>query len=98
MDRVKEWLEINPSLRDSDEKLTSNIWFDDLKNKGLQSNAGGMTDAYLDGGTYVKSFYTLLNRPDCTKINIMGRSQRRLHHLINWNAAVPCIIPEQYKK
>ena len=57
-----------------------------------------MSEAYLAGGTYVKTFYTLLNRPDCTKINLMGRTDLRMHHLINWENAVPCIIDEQFKK
>lgn len=63
-----------------------------------QKTQGGMSEAYLAGGTYIKTFYTLLNRPDCTKINLMGRTDLRMHHLINWENAVPCIIDEQFKK
>jgi len=74
------------------------IPFIQLNQYQTQSNAGGMTDAYLEGGTYVKSFYTLLNRPDCTKINTMGISNVRLHHSIKWKNAVPYIIDEKYKK
>lgn len=74
------------------------IPFVQLNQQQTQKSAGGMTDAYLDGGTYVKSFYTLLNRPDCTKINTMGVSNRRLHHSISWDNAVPMIIKEKYKK
>ena len=40
MERVKKWLEEKPDLRDSDEKLTSNIWYDDLKNKGYAYQVG----------------------------------------------------------
>lgn len=57
-----------------------------------------MSDAYIDSGTYTKSFYTVMNRPDCTKINKMGRTNKRFHHLINWSVAVPLIIDEKYKK
>lgn len=74
------------------------IPFIQLDQVQTQKTKGGMTEAYLDGGTYIKSFYTVLNRPDCTKISIMGRSNKRLHHLISWDNAVPCIIDEKYKK
>lgn len=63
-----------------------------------QSNKGGMTDIYMSGGTYVKSFYTILFNPSCVQIITMGRSARRLHHSISWDNAVPCIIDESYKK
>lgn len=74
------------------------IPFIQLDQKTTQKTQGGMSEAYLAGGTYVKTFYTLLNRPDCTKINLMGRTDLRMHHLINWENAVPCIIDEQFKK
>ena len=69
-----------------------------LDQKDTQSNAGGMTDVYIDGGTYVKSFYSVIVSPSCVKISQMGVSSKRLHHLISWNNAVPCIINEKYKK
>lgn len=69
-----------------------------LNQKQTQQTAGGMTDAYVDGGTYVKSFYTIITRPDCTSISQMGMKHKRLHHHINWKYAVPYIIPETYKK
>ena len=53
---------------------------------------------YLDSGTYVKSFYTVMYAPACACIRMMGTKHRRLHHSINWNAAVPKIISEQFKK
>lgn len=63
-----------------------------------QQNAGGLTETYLHYGTYVKSFYTLMANPSCVKIGETGTNHRRLHHRINWNAAVPCILEEQYRK
>lgn len=57
-----------------------------------------MTDAYIDGGTYVKSFYTVMYCPSFTKIITMGRTNRRLHHSISWPNAVPLIIDERHKK
>lgn len=74
------------------------IPFIQLDQKTTQKTQGGMSEAYLAGGTYVKTFYTLLVRPDCTKINLMGRTDLRMHHLINWENAVPCIIDERFKK
>lgn len=74
------------------------IPFIQLDQKQTQKTKGGMTEAYIDGGTYVKSFYTLLNRPDCTKISLMGRTDKRMHHLINWTTATPMIIDDKYKK
>lgn len=74
------------------------IPFVQLDQMQTQKTKGGMTEAYLDGGTYIKSFYTVICRPDCTKINSMGRTNKRLHHLIDWDKAVPVIIGEKYKK
>ena len=69
-----------------------------LEQLETQSNSGGLTEFYLDGGTYVKSFYTVLFSPSCTKINLMGNKNKRLHHMIKWNNAVPKIIEEKFKK
>ena len=79
-------------------KVFMTIPFIQIDQKTTQKNKGGMSEAYLDGGTYVKSFYTILNRPDCTEINLMGRTDKRLHHLISWKNACPMIIDEKYKK
>lgn len=72
---------------------------DVMINQGqTQANSGGLTDAYLDNGTYVKSIYTVMLAPSCTKISMMGGSHRRLHHKIYWNNCTPKIINEKYKK
>lgn len=59
-----------------------------------QSNEGGMTDIYIDGGTYIKSFYSVMYAPSCVHVGIMGRNQRRLHHSVAWNNCAPVILPE----
>lgn len=74
------------------------IPFIQIDQQQTQKTKGGMTDSYIDGGTYVKSFYTILNRPDCTEINLMGRTNKRMHHLIKWKYAAPVIINQKYKK
>ena len=63
-----------------------------------QSNAGGLTDIYLDNGTYVKSFYSVIHQPQCAKISTMGNKFRRIHHKINWDRCTPKILNEKWKK
>lgn len=63
-----------------------------------QTNKGGMTDVYLDSGTYLKSFYSVMMCPSCVKISRMGNTNKRIHHSINWNYAVPKILSESYQK
>jgi len=69
-----------------------------LEQKQTQSNNGGMTDIYLDGGTYKKSFYTVLFSPSCAKIAMMGHTTNRIHHRVSWNACAPKIIRETHRK
>lgn len=62
-----------------------------------QSNPGGLTEIYLDSGTYIKSFYTVIYCPSfaCARYDVhMGR----IHHRISWNNAVPKILSERCKK
>jgi hypothetical protein len=63
-----------------------------------QSLDGGLTEMYLESGTYVKSFYTILYRPSCAVIGLMGTAHKRLHHKIKWKYTVPQIISEEWKK
>lgn len=63
-----------------------------------QKNKGGLTDMYEQYGTYVKSFFSVMTNPSSIKIYEMGCSSRRIHHRIEWNNAVPCIIREEHKK
>lgn len=63
-----------------------------------QSNSGGLTDIYLDNGTYVKSFYSVIHQPQCVRISTMGNKFRRIHHKILWEHCTPKIINQKYKK
>ena len=63
-----------------------------------QANSGGLTDIYLDMGTYVKSFYTVVISPSSVKISMMGNKNMRIHHKVNWRKTIPCILNERYKK
>ena len=69
-----------------------------LEQKQTQSNEGGMTDIYLDNGTYIKSFYSIIFQPSAVTISLMGNKNNRLHHRVNWNATTPLILDEKYKK
>ena len=63
-----------------------------------QTNSGGMTDAYLNHGTYQKSFYSVICEPSCAKIGVMGTSFPRIHHHILWDYCTPKIINEKFRK
>lgn len=63
-----------------------------------QASSGGMTEMYLNEGTYIKSFYTVMYCPSFTRITMMGHYHKRIHHRITWNHAVPKIIEEKYRK
>lgn len=63
-----------------------------------QTNPGGITEAYLQYGTYVKSFYSVMLRPDCVKISTFGQTHKRIHHRVYWKTAVPKIISSSFKK
>jgi len=63
-----------------------------------QKALGGMTDIYNNNGTYVKSFFTVMAMPSCTKVGILNTEHKRIHHKTKWNNAVPKIINEKYKK
>ena len=69
-----------------------------LEQLETQSNSGGLTEMYLELGTYVKSFYTVMYHPSGVDIRLMGNKHMRLHHFVHWDNCVPCIISEKYKK
>lgn len=72
-----------------------------LNQLATQSNAGGMTDMYLDGGTYRKSFYSVMHSPSCVRIGELGdprNPHRRIHHSINWRRTSPMILRETVRR
>ncbi len=69
-----------------------------LKQTDTQSNDGGLTDIYLDQGTYVKSFYSVMFCPSSVKVGMLNTERSRLHHRVSWNNAIPVILNEKYKK
>jgi len=69
-----------------------------LNQRTTQQNAGGLTDSYLENGTYVKSFYSVMYEPSCVAVNEMGEQHRRLHHRVSWDNTTPAILAERYRK
>lgn len=69
-----------------------------LDQADTQKGSGGMVEAYINSGTYVKSFYSVMLNPAVVKIKLMGVDHPRLHHSIAWKNLTPCIINETYKK
>lgn len=69
-----------------------------LEQAATQKISGGMTDAYLKYGTYVKSFTTVMMHPSSVVVSMMGFTTNRLHHLIKWRHTTPMILDEKYKK
>jgi hypothetical protein len=77
--------------------LMGTVPFVSLRQNTTQSNKGGMTELYIDSGTYFKSFYTVMFNPSSVCIQQMGDKHMRLHHHIKWDSAVPKIILEKHK-
>lgn len=63
-----------------------------------QSHSTGMTELYLDYGTYAKSFYSVMIQPSFVKLSKMGTANPRIHHQVDWRHGVPKIINPKYKK
>jgi hypothetical protein len=69
-----------------------------------QAQSGGLTEIYLDSGTYYKSFLSVMWEPSCVQVAVMGSPEDgqaahyRIHHRVDWRRAVPCILPHRYRK
>lgn len=72
-----------------------------VKQEQTQQNAGGLTEAYLDMGTYVKSFYAVMMNPSCCTVQEMGdpiSGNTRMHHRLRHVNAYPMIMSDRYRK
>jgi hypothetical protein len=63
-----------------------------------QKQRGGMSESYLELGTYVKSFYSVMLYPCAVKISVVGYLYPRIHHSVLWEYCAPKIISEKYRK
>lgn len=68
-----------------------------LDQKDTQSQSSGITEMYQRFGTYCKAFTTVMMMPSSVRVSMMNSNNPRLHHSIDWNRTVPCIIQEKYK-
>lgn len=71
--------------------------------KPTQSVDGGMSDIYRDYGTYMKTFYAVISMPSCVSVSVMrdfqnGGKNSRIHHNVNWDACVPKILNQKWRK
>jgi hypothetical protein len=69
-----------------------------LQQEPTQTISGGTSELYKSIGTYAKSFYSVMVAPSCVKVSMMGRTDRRIHHKITWNNAVPKIVSEDLRR
>lgn len=73
-----------------------------LNQMATQKNAGGMTDVYVNSGTYLKTFYSVMMCPSAVKVSTMGGGNgiayKRIHHRISWKNCAPCILREEWRK
>lgn len=68
-----------------------------LEQQSTQQTSGGLTDMYKENGTYVKSFFSVMVAPSCVKISEMGCTDRRIHHLVDWEKCTPKIISDRFR-
>lgn len=63
-----------------------------------QKSKGGMSDEYKDDGTWAKTMFSVVARPDCTSVSRMGQTNMRIHHSIDWRACCPKIVRDGFRK
>jgi len=63
-----------------------------------QKLKGGMTEMYMEQGTYMKSFYTVMMAPSCVTVKLMQTTHPRPHHRMKWVNTVPKIISDKHRK
>lgn len=81
--------------RQGDIYLQVNRWL--LQQQSTQKQKGGMSEAYLDKGTYLKSFYSVMYAPSCVKIAVLKERNARIHHNVDWDRCAVKIISGKWK-
>lgn len=69
-----------------------------ISQETTQASDGGLTEMYLEVGTYVKSFYSIMCCPSAVKIAMMGTEHPRIHHRVDWNKCAVKIVREEHRK
>jgi len=67
-----------------------------LRQLATQQNPGGISEMYIEKGTYVKSFYSIMANPSCVGLMKMGMTHKRIHHSVKWDNAVPKIMRQKH--
>jgi hypothetical protein len=68
-----------------------------LTQPNTQTTDGGLTDLYVELGTYNKSFFTVMASPSSVSIGMITSKHKRIHHKINWKHTVPCILSPDWR-
>lgn len=63
-----------------------------------QKSKGGMSGEYKDDGTWAKTMFSVVARPDCVSVSRMGQTNMRIHHNIDWRACCPKIVRDEFRK
>lgn len=63
-----------------------------------QTKDGGISENYISRGTYLKSFYTVLESPSSVKVKVMMSKYWRIHHGIAEENTYPRVVSGRYKK
>jgi hypothetical protein len=69
-----------------------------INQKDTQQEKKGLSEMYVDNGTYVKSMFSVIYNPSCVKASMMNASHKRIHHTIKWINTTPMILDLKYKK
>lgn len=61
---------------------------------------GGLTEDYIEQGTYTKSFYSVMRCPSGVKVSMLvdRNVNPRIHHKVNYKRVAPEIIPQRYRR
>ena len=86
------------TLLGSQGKLLFTVAKVSINQMDTQTNAGGMTDLYINCGTYTKSFFTVMCMPSAVHVHVLNTPHPRIHHQVNWERCVPKIISDRYRK
>lgn len=79
--------------------LNFNLFGYSLNQETTQASSGGMTDQYLQGGTYLKSFYSILFNPSSVTVGKISHGENaRMHHRVDNNTSYVKIIDEKHSK
>jgi len=72
----------------------------EIQQRETQKGGGGPTDTYLDMGTYIKSFYSVIACPSAVTVKMMGgtKDSQRYHHNVDYDLCAPKILNKRYRE